>query len=724
MAMTRKSFLRGSAAGLFGAAVPSVRAVEAVERPRQNLSSKNMKFQGTPFQGLVTCSGKGPLAGVVVTNGRDCVKTDRNGRYELPEYPEARFLTVTVPSGFSCEHWYHDCWQRLGSFDFRLQVCERTALDKPCRFVHLSDSEIHSAYGQSWVQDVKALAEREDCAFIVHTGDICGRDGLIAHQKVMNDQTMGRKVVYTIGNHDCVSSFPWGEAEFEALYGPCWHSFDACGVHFLVTPIVGGTDRPYSYSSDQIADWIRADLALVDPKTPVVVFSHYLCNFSNPAKSGRVYGRGRELDLRKACNFRAFCYGHTHDHWFTRRDGVAMVNASSPNFAGIDHSPNGVRVVTVPKDGPVTGKTFYGDYTPLNAERAGAVWETKLDAGVLFGGLLDGGDRLFCASADDDGLGTGAVCALDKRTGRVLWRTAVGNTIKGRLALAGGNVIGADVDGVVHAFAAEDGRTVWTVCLCGSSADLVAEQAAGVAASPDGTRVAVGEGRRAAVLEAATGKVVWKGGGYDACEPMAVTPAFVADRIVRLSNWGPLVCNDAETGRLLWSRQGFGFPGGSPVVRGGKVLCGSGSRLAELDLMTGEILRSSEPVTGGDFGCPGDFVETAEFYLKGTKSSGLVAVDRKSLKFVWSGACGTSRVGCASYRGRGTKCIPTTPTVLPDGKTVCAGGADGAIHFWRLKDGKLLRSIKTGVPYLGDLVVSDRLVCAADLAGFVRAFAV
>ena len=150
----------------------------------------------------------------------------------------------------------------------------------------------------------------------------------------------------------------------------------------------------------------------------------------------------------------------------------------------------------------------------------------------------------------------------------------------------------------------------------------------------------------------------------------------------------------------------------------------SGTSIGELDLKTGKVIRSANPVQGNDFNCPGDLVETADFYLKGTWKSGLVAIDKKSLKCVWTGECGESLVGIASYRFRGTQCIPTTPVVMRDGKTVCAGGADGAIHFWLLEDGKHLRAIKTGAPYLGPVVVSGYTVYAADLAGYVRAFAV
>ena len=675
--------------------------------------------------GKVTGDGK-PFKDVIVTDGLVCVKTDAAGRWSLPFREEARFVSVTIPSGWrtSGAH-YLPLAGSASSLDFNLVPWAASA-KAGCAFVQVADSEIHSTNEAEcrWIGSVREVAAESKAAFVIHTGDICAKNGLEAHIKVMNAETVGVPVFYCIGNHDLVSGYDYGEKLFESIYGPCWHSFDAGGVHFIVTPMVGGSDRPAGYTATQVADWIRADLALVDPKTPVVFFNHYLCSFSDPAAAGRVWGGERPVDLRTACNFRAWVHGHLHARSFTWKDGVAVIAASNPNFGGSDHSPSSARVITVPMEGRVSARTFYGDFLPFKSERAGALWETKLDAGILFGGVMDGGDVLYCAVSDDDGAGTGAVCALEKSSGRIRWRSPVVNTIKGALALADGAVIGADIDGHVYAFEAKDGRERWRMNLSGAEENLLPLMEFGPTASPTGDAVVVGTAHRMVLLDVRTGKARWRGKEVGSEAAMVNASAFAEGAVVSQFRWSLLVCRDAATGEVRWTKEGYGFPGGRPLVRDGKVVCVSGERIAELDLRTGEVIRSSKPVKDGDFSCPGDLVETADLYLKGTKNSGLVAIDRKTLKRAWTGTCGESLVGVAPYRCRGTKCIPTTPTVLPDGKTVCAGGADGAIHFWRLTDGKLLRSIKTGAPYLGPAVASGSVVYAADLAGFVRAFAV
>ena len=117
----------------------------------------------------------------------------------------------------------------------------------------------------------------------------------------------------------------------------------------------------------------------------------------------------------------------------------------------------------------------------------------------------------------------------------------------------------------------------------------------------------------------------------------------------------------------------------------------------------------------------GDILETERFYLKGTVGGGLFAIDKKTLEVVWKGEVGKGLVSQSEYCGKGLKSLGTTP-VLVDAKTVCAANGDGVIHFWNLADGKKVREIRTGVPYVGGVVASGGKVFAADLAGVIRAF--
>jgi hypothetical protein len=53
------------------------------------------------LEGTVVDAATGlPLAGVAVSNGREVVPTDFQGRYRLPRFPHLEYIFVTVPSAY------------------------------------------------------------------------------------------------------------------------------------------------------------------------------------------------------------------------------------------------------------------------------------------------------------------------------------------------------------------------------------------------------------------------------------------------------------------------------------------------------------------------------------------------------------------------------------------------------------------------------------------------
>ena len=65
------------------------------------------QFKGTVYvdtdQSGLFNKGDKPLAGVMVTDGLNVVKTDKKGRFSLPGFDKTRFITITTPAGFETE---------------------------------------------------------------------------------------------------------------------------------------------------------------------------------------------------------------------------------------------------------------------------------------------------------------------------------------------------------------------------------------------------------------------------------------------------------------------------------------------------------------------------------------------------------------------------------------------------------------------------------------------
>lgn len=175
------------------------------------------------------------------------------------------------------------------------------APDVAFRFAYVSDSHLF-ARGMTHrfaraalkaVQDVNALDPQPD--FVLFGGDLAqlGRaDELALGQQILKELKAPVKMM--VGEHDWYLDMG---VKWRQMFGPDHYSFDHKGVHFITlnsvvekdfwsakgyTPeermnIVAGLDdgRQSRFEVGEAQrDWLRQDLAKIDKKTPVVVFSH------------------------------------------------------------------------------------------------------------------------------------------------------------------------------------------------------------------------------------------------------------------------------------------------------------------------------------------------------------------------------------------------------------------------------------------------------------------
>ena len=169
------------------------------------------------------------------------------------------------------------------------------------RFAYVSDTHLY-ARGMTHrfakaalkaVEDVNALDPQPD--FVLFGGDLAqlGRpDELAFGQQILKELRAPVKMM--VGEHDWYLDLG---AKWREMFGPDRYSFDHKGVHFVVlnsvveddfwtangyTPeqrmaIVAGLDdgRQSRFTvGEEQRDWLQKDLAKVDRKTPVIVFSH------------------------------------------------------------------------------------------------------------------------------------------------------------------------------------------------------------------------------------------------------------------------------------------------------------------------------------------------------------------------------------------------------------------------------------------------------------------
>ena len=339
------------------------------------------QFKGTVSvdtnQSGIVDKGDKPLAGVMVTDGLNVVKTDKKGRFSLPGFEKTRFISITTPAGFETQQFYLSTKENRKSYDFILTESERTK-PREHSFVQITDTEVTGGMGR-WVTDLQQYINNEKPAFLIHTGDICYEPGLTIHNQVVNAQTMDCPVYYCIGNHDLVKG-NYGEELYESLYGPTWYSFDIGNVHYVVTPIDHG-DNPTNYTQRDVYNWLKNDLALIKKDQALILFNHDLFtpndSFVFKADDDHL------LDFR-SFNTKAQLYGHMHYNYVRNQNGIYTICTGTLDKGGIDHSPSSFREIKVDANDNITTQLRYAFIepqiaivSPMNNQTAAACTITK-----------------------------------------------------------------------------------------------------------------------------------------------------------------------------------------------------------------------------------------------------------------------------------------------------------------------------------------------------------
>ncbi|MDD4019441.1 MAG: PQQ-binding-like beta-propeller repeat protein, partial [Kiritimatiellae bacterium] len=688
------------------------------------------EVSGMLLRGTITGGGR-PLDGVAVTNGCDVAVTGKDGGFVLPRRGNERFVSVTVPSGWRTGRFYLPVVAESAAYDFVLEPWGPSAVGRELRFVHISDSEIYKIAEQEkeFAAKVREIAGRYEAAFIVHTGDICYPQGLKAHITLMNAGNMGRPVFYCLGNHDLVKG-EYGEQLFESLYGPAWHSFDACGVHFCVTPMKNGDVKP-SYTPEQVATWLKNDLAAVPRSRPVVLFNHSF--FDGALFTIKDLRKGvfalAGFDVTAACNLVGLVFGHYHMNHFRRFGKIAAIQTAPPLMGGVDLSPASIRVVKADATGRLTSDTRYTpkDIWPTvgKAEKGG--WIAKMPGPVYLGSPVSDGRSVFAGSLDDDGLGTGAVTAFDLKTGETVWSVQTPNSIKNQMALFRGRVIAQDADGMVRAYDCRTGATIWTrdpanTTLRAFEYGLAVDATRGVVYAEIDARLTA--------IDAASGRELWQAKTFKLYGSTASCMCVGDGLVIGETQWHGLYAADPETGEMLWARDRKGPLGskeqlrwrsGTVTIADGKVYATGGKWFFELDAKTGNTLREKEyPFSLGTTTKP---LLVGNRIFLGSCNAGLVALDRATLEIAWQGEVGETFAVSGSYCRAPQHQVSTNPLMVA-ADLVCAAAGDGTIRFWDVETGAEKRRTETGAPYFNAPLLTGNRLYAADFAGYVRAIPV
>lgn len=661
-----------------------------------------------------------PLCGVPVSDGRHTVLTDEKGCYALPGWERSHTVWVGM---LTCGHddWYCFTDGKAGTYDFSVTPWITEKMD----LLHVSDTEISADKDVEWVDFLAEHAKKLKPAFVMHTGDITRREGILLHTPVMNFETMGCPVRYVMGNHDyAVATDPtahYGEQPYEEEAGPVWNSFDCGGIHCVVLAIGKGSrgDMLSGYDKEDQWIWLREDLETAGKGKPLVVFKH------DPASDEVNYIMG-DMDL-KAYGLLAWIYGHAHTNCYHIRNGVHSICTGRAHTGGIDSSPAGIRHITVTKE-QLTSKMYYRHFPAALADQT--VWQTKLQGNVLFCEPVLKDNSLFIGTINDDEPGKAGVSCIDIQSGAVKWFAPVGgNGVPNNLTVDGKCIYCEDSMGDVRCLDAETGRNVWP-----EAVETTGKSRSRMAIATYGDAIIAGNPIKPMALYKHTGAVKWEFAGE--IKKGGKTPArTVIDENHGYAfiggQWGILLCVKAETGEEVWRRceKPLWYRNSTPCADGEFLYAGGFDMLLKLDIHTGETLAECNvgeaaramgaPVveTDGDMNVSSAPVVDGDVLYCPTAGSGVVAVDKNEMKVLRRFPAGAAGILTAPYVKKGAQMVESRPVICGD--TLIFTAMDGKVYFYNKNTAELIKTIHMPAPCIVAPVVTEDAVYTADFDGNV-----
>lgn len=517
---------------------------------------------------IVNDTGRG-LPGVRVSDGRAWAVTGAEGRFELE---------VTGPSVWLCrpDGWDTSQWWSPPRPDLTFRLVPRDHVP-PLRFAHLSDPHVLDLGGSSsdavelfaphgdgtdtelGLRSALSLAARAGAAFALITGDLTDHGTSGELRRVADCIATAPLPVHAVpGNHDHYghrhqpepADRPSGDGflgsatvhRYERVLGPrCW-SMDRAGLHLLALDwfsAVAGID------ADEQRRFILGDLARIEAGTPILVLAH-----DQPGSDWFELIRS----AAPASELVGVLSGHWHAPKVVRDGGCLFVSTGPVSFGGLDWTAPQFRILCWDGTGLSVEATERTTPPPAPPARQPARHATvsvrPLGSGQHLGAVTRCRDHFLVPTVDGDA--TGMVVAVD-RGGEPVWSHRLPDSPVTGVATDGDAVVAVSLTGTVHCLDAVDGSLRWRH-------QLPDRPRARVLAAPVLTparSVVVGDLRRVAHLDLATGRVRWERADLGPADTLLTYGAPIStSNAVVLPFGGPhqgLTALRLDDGRVDWT---------------------------------------------------------------------------------------------------------------------------------------------------------------------------
>lgn len=264
---------------------------------------------GSTVYGKVICGEEG-VPDVVISDGVQVVKTDKDGVYQLASAKYHKYVFMSVPSGYEPLRSgilpvIHSQLSQPSNVaervDFQLRKVSGQENHTMLMLgdIHLANRTGDRAQFKDFVTDINAYTQTlSGPAYGLTLGDMTWdlywETNSYGYKEYLADaQTITGLTIYqTIGNHDH-SMYQVGDyntvEEYKQVVAPTYYSFNVGNVHYVVLDDVECTNKEATTDAngkacyvrdykdhlvDQQIDWLKKDLAFVPTSTPLVIAMH------------------------------------------------------------------------------------------------------------------------------------------------------------------------------------------------------------------------------------------------------------------------------------------------------------------------------------------------------------------------------------------------------------------------------------------------------------------
>ena len=344
----------------------------------------------TTLYGIITDKQSGQaIENVVVSDGFSCVKSDKNGVYQIVRHDKSTMVYLSIPAEYEIpvDVGNHPAFFKRFTLakderfrhDFQLELLPG---GKQTQFtlLALADIQVHDSndvdrFRDETIPDINNLVPSLVNPYGITLGDVTNKNNSAMWTKVRQAMT-NQKITFMqcMGNHDHLNELSpndhskttsyWKSVEnFQKYFGPQNYSFTRGDVHFVVLdnclhgekPDNAGATHEYATGLyDWGYEWFLQDLSFI-PKSKAVVLCCHI-PFRDGGGDNHNNGRYRKEILNKLSEYREahILIGHTHHmyNWIHTVNGKRIqehINAAVCGQMwhgpiGRDGAPNGYGV--------------------------------------------------------------------------------------------------------------------------------------------------------------------------------------------------------------------------------------------------------------------------------------------------------------------------------------------------------------------------------------------